>query len=199
MKELQSDINKEELLVTPKDRLEQLCTKVRDLDKDSPLSSTRVRLPVEAAKLEADLRQKRIGQIMLKDGESFGIEDASGYYPYLDMHAGDVLSDAARATAWTWQFSDGSSACQLDTTLWYQKEEKSAAQEISLYVGNTYKMPSITRSLVVPDYAETGYEGHGHVYMQVATEADVHEVLDVIEPLVNRAVGIILASMQADA
>ncbi len=136
---------------------------------------------------------------MLKVGEAFGIEDSTGYFPPLDLRAGDVPPNAARATAWTWDFSDGSSACQLDTTLWYQKDWVSAVQEISLYSANNYEKPTLSRSLMAPDYAETGYEGHGRVYMRDATEDDVLEVLDVVEPLVNRAVGIILTSMQQDA
>ncbi len=53
MEEFQSVIAQEQVLVPPKDRLEQLCQKVRDLDKDSRMSFTRVRLPVEAAELES--------------------------------------------------------------------------------------------------------------------------------------------------
>ncbi len=180
------------------ERLRSLCSTVRSLDADRSLNFTPIPLPVKAAELEAALREKQVGRIMLQAGESFSIEDTSGYYPDLAMRAGEVALVSAGATAWTWEFRDDSSACQLDTTLWYRGSENSAAQQISLYASNSSTIPSISRSLIAPEYAETGYEGHRFIDLKPLSEESATEVLDVVEPLVEQVVDIIRKKIQKD-
>lgn len=181
------------------ERFRTLVSDVRHLRPDGTVSFISLPLLTDAEALERSLKAQSVGRIMLGDGESFGIDDPSGYYPPLDLRAGEVAPGSASVTAWSWQYPDGSSACQLDTVLWYRKGDEQAAQRIELYASNASPMPRVMRMLSSMEYAETGYEGHGEAFLDTQVEEDVVAVLDVVEPHIRRVVGMVLEKMASKA
>jgi len=179
-------------LLDTQQRLKTICDRIHELKpKDYPLTLYRIGLPVDPQAVEAVLKEQSLNELLLKDGEPFSIEDTSGYYPDLEMKAGEVQPVAVSVQAWIWEFGGKRRkkenwSCELNLELWYQKDKIQASQNISISTSSTgAHQPGLWRSLTSPEYAETGYEGHGFKSPETQTVEQVYDFLNVIEPLVD--------------
>lgn len=189
-----SEILKNPELLPSQKLLKSYCDAIRGLRPSGGLTFNRIGIPVSPRELEQQLCMQPAGKLLLADGESFSITD-NEYYPDINLRAGRDKPVAASLTAWIWnerEYGRDSDdwSCQLDLELWYQNQEHSASQSLSLHTGSySVEPPSISRQLGSSAYAETGYEGHGFVSNKdVAGEYAVMQLLGLLEPMVDDAV-----------
>lgn len=138
-----------------------------------------------------------LGRALAADDEQLAIESDGSHYPILDVKKADLELDGVGLRVWGWDdpkvvFTNSADE-KFDPSkhiLKYPHDEKSMLRQIQ--IGFTYRTPegssvieslslwlrsegmaTINREIWMPEYAETGYEGHGFAELEDCTEADV--------------------------
>lgn len=179
--------------------------------KDPSNSLPFVDIVVQASPEDAyeGLSKTRYGQLLMQDDEQMALQSDGSYYPKLDLQKqnGRLQSVGLRVWGWEsekvrfadsddWQAGSGGNytvyqgetdqARELSISFSYIIGDKLVAETIKLY-GSTSKpgLPGGLRSVVVPDYAETGYEGHAHLGLHDASSQDVTDFLELVADMVG--------------
>jgi hypothetical protein len=176
---------------------------------DSPLSFVDFRVDADAAELETRLRAA-LPDLMLPAGASLGI-DGGDYYPDINLHVGTTPLVGVQLRVYGWEFDkhridpngpdkppykvlsfpgEKDWSRQIEIGLWYSDGRQSAAQKVSVYAGssNPGAVPSLSRDVVAPAYAETGYEGHNQAWREHPANRDVLAFVAIARDLFGRRV-----------
>jgi hypothetical protein len=124
----------------------------------------------------------------------------TGYFPELNLFVGNSPLVGVDMRVWGWEYEkrridptgpteppykiveypgEKDWIRQIDIRLWYGDAQHSACQEVSVSTSSEREgaVPSISRDVVAPAYAETGYEGHNQRALRTTTD---HQVLEFV-------------------
>ncbi len=157
------------------------------------------RIAEAATSLERKVRRCAVADILLQDGDSLSAPDSGGYYPDLNLHVGPATLVAVELRVWGWEYDkyridpngpdkppydvlefpgEKDWARQLDIRIWYSNGKEAACQELSIHTASTNNgTPSVSRDVIAPSYAETGYEGHNQKGRSRVTQSQILELV----------------------
>lgn len=162
---------------------------------DSRLSFVDIVAQAEQKDIIEEIRQMRIGELLLKDDEQMAIESDGSYYPQLDWRRQNSDLGTASVRAYGWQvdkvrYGDDSyklyegehdKVRELSLCFHYLFSDEYAVEKLVLYGATSSRgLPSISRSLYIPEYAESGYEGHDFKTLADVTSRDVLDFMNIV-------------------
>ncbi len=172
----------------------------------SPLTYITIDTAATPGAVEDRLRGSRISDLLLKEGDSLSMPNGGDYYPDLDLYIGKAKLAGVMLRAWGCDFpkarddesephgyreyeGEADWMHKLDILLYYANDKNWAVQEISVSSAqsNAGRMPSFTRDVSAPEYAETGYEGHNQAYRNAKDEDEVMEFLALVKELFDQS------------
>lgn len=177
----------------------------------SPLAFVHCSVEVDPVQLEKVIRQSSFGSLLLCRGASLSAPQ-SDYYPDLNLFASTQFLCAVELSAWGREYDKyrvdpkGPSvppyrikdypgqkdwARQVDIRLWYSNGTEEACQVITLFGASGYRgLPQLSRDVIAPAYAETGYEGHNQKCPARTSARQVSEFLGIATNLfLGRSLG----------
>ena len=163
---------------------------------DNPLTFWNYATSLDALEVQNRLSNIRIGELLLKGGDSLSAPKPNKYWPDLGLYANNDTLKVASLRAWGWEFEKsridpkGPSkppykvinfpgeydwARQLDLVLAYSDGRQAAVQSLTAYTAtfSAGETPRLSRDVSAAAYAEQGYEGHNQKFLENVTEEDV--------------------------
>lgn len=154
------------------------------------------------------LESIRAGELLAGEDDQLAIESDGTRYPVLDIKKKDLKLDSVSVRVFGWDHdkyahtnSQDEKYSAKEHRLVYPSSEKYRAREIELNFGyrnkNTYVTeaiylylveggePKMSSKLIISDYAETGYEGHGRASLHECTDKDLADFGDLIAEIVG--------------
>lgn len=185
-------------------------------DEDSRWTFVDIAVSQPAEEVMAMLQAAGLGRALAADDEQLAIESDGAYYPVLDAKKVGARLVGVGLRVWGWDdkkyvFTNGPDELfdhkkhilrypgnetiarrQVELQFSYiTANDISVSESISLHI-DSHTGSSIHRSIWMPAYAETGYEGHGGAELDDCSDTDVAAFGD----LVARIVGDVPESMQ---
>lgn len=157
-----------------------------------------------AAEVLAKLHESRLDRVLNADDTQLAIESDGSYYPVLDIKKQDATLRNVGLTVWGWK--DNRKYIMTDNkdarALVYPENEQSEWFEIDVVFGYNHPQAQwfsekltlsigtqgdmrLSSGVSVPEYAETGYEGHGYQALSDQTDEDILHFADVVAEIVG--------------
>lgn len=174
--------------------------------KNNPrLSFAHFRVSSDPVEVLNRLQQSSLRDMLLQEGESFSMPGGNERYSVIGMVMGESPIRSVVLTHSDWQDEkwrvdpDGPNlppfriiyypgeydwGREIELSLWFG-EKQEAAQKLSVYDGSRRagEMFDITRSVFVPEYFETGYEGHNRKSRPFKTQEEAMFFISLVDEL----------------
>ena len=157
-----------------------------------------------AAEVLAKLHESLLARVLNADDAQLAIESDGSYYPVLDIKKQDatlrnvgltvwgwkdnrkyIMTDNKRARALVYPQDEQSEWFQIDVVFGYSHPQaKWFSENMTLSIGTQGDM-RLSSGVSVPEYAETGYEGHGYRALSDQTDEDILHFADVVAEIVG--------------
>ena len=151
------------------------------------------------------LRASGIGDLMLRDGDSLSDPDGGDYREDLGLYAEVVNMVNVTLRIFQWELpkhrinpegprqppydiltypNEKDWIRRIDIRFLYADSGHAAMPDVGVTASSTQSgMPYFARRVIVPLYAETGYEGHSHLWRPAKDDAEVDEFLTLAKEL----------------
>lgn len=170
---------KEELSAAQRKYL-SLTEKLLGLEENRKLSYVDVLVVMPADEVLARLEQTRIGTMLLAgDDDQLALPSVDDYYPALDIRKSQSELLGAGVRVWGWGSGESASR-NLELELFYRQKKEQFTEVIGLE-GSAAGGTSATGSIVMPAYAETGYEGHNFKTIYDITDQDIADFSELVD------------------
>lgn len=181
--------------------------KLRESEADRRWSFLDIAVDASPQDVYDRLTATTIGAALLaRPDEQLAIPSDGEYRPKLDITRDSLELSGVGVRVWGWDdkkivpsgygqpFSPQSilvypsgepaSARQIDVTFDYDGlEDQTASETVSLYIGRSYT--SAVRSVWMPAYAETGYEGHARKQLEAISDETIDAFCDIAADIVG--------------
>jgi hypothetical protein len=155
------------------------------------------------------LRSSRIGDLLLRDGDSLSWPGEDDYYPDLGLYIGSAALDDVSVRAIGKEYDKARPdpngpkeppfkvltypgekdwVRQLDIRLHYSERDVTATQSVTTRTSSDKAglLPSLSRDVASAAYASHSYEGHNQVWREAHNQGEVQELLAIAQEIIDK-------------